>query len=342
MTTRILIAFVASACALDLPRLGAQSEGPDNFIPNQPQKKGASPGNSDSQSVKYGLILPSEKSSEAVKDEERNPFGKGDEDIHDLSGKSSNEETKIQEQLSRLRATGLSPGPSGLRVLFGDMWLAKDDVMPPVVKDQTLALRVNEITREAIQLVWLEKKFTGLPPRTLVIPVDLRATVHRVPHGELPEKAETKIESKAVKRATTVEMPAPIVALGDVGEARKVAKIAQATSSATTPTGPKSSSPAATPGSPAAKDSVIIAAAPGTLPRLDTPAVAQLSKKDLPSSASAPTEPLFAGPPAPPAESETPAAPAKTAPVTAPTEPAVWKQAIGLMENLVKLSEANK
>jgi hypothetical protein len=348
MTTRFLTALVVSACALLASRLPAQADGPDNFIPNQPQKQGATPGNADSQVAKYALLLPSEKSSEAVKEEERNPFGKSDDDVHDVSGKSSNEETKIQEQLSRLHATGLSPGPAGLRVLFGDMWLSKDDVMPPVVKDQTLALRVNEITRDSIQLVWLEKKFTGLPPRTLVIPVDLRATVRRVPHGQLPEKPETtKQESKALKRATAVELPAQIVALGDLSEARKMAKLAQATNTRTTPA---ASAPAAASGSPASKDAPGVAATAGAPPSPDAPPAAPETKAvSVPTPAGGTTDPLVAGPPAPPAASGDPAPPtqadAKPAgapPVPAPTEPMAWKRAMGLMENLVKLSEANK
>jgi hypothetical protein len=343
MTTRFIIAIIASVCALQASWSHAQSQGADNFIPNQPQKAGADPQSSESSVVKYVLLLPDEKSSETVKDIERNPFGKSDDELHDLGGKNSNEETKIQEQLSRLHATGLSPGPNGLRVLLGDMWLSKNDVMPPVVKDQTLALRVNEISRDAIQLVWLEKKFTGLPPRMLVIPVDLRATVRRVPHGQLPEKVESKVESKASKRATAVELPAPIAALSNPAETRKAAQMALAPANAR----PPSIAPA--PEAPPAKDSVIIAAAPGVLPRLDTQTPIPAARNNPAPPTSAAADPQIAGPPAPPAEAKTtmlgtqPAAPGvKAPPLPAATEPAAWKRAMGLMDELVKLSEAGK
>jgi TfoX/Sxy family transcriptional regulator of competence genes len=337
MTTRFPIAIVASACALLVPGLHAQSQGSDNFIPNQPQKAGADPLAAESRVVKYTLLLPDEKSSETVKDGERNPFGKSEDELHDIGGKSSNEETKIQEQLSKLHATGLSPGPGGLRVLFGDMWLSKNEVMPPVVKDQTLALRVSEVTRESIQLVWLEKKFTGLPPRMLVIPVDLRATVRRVPHGQLPEKVEAKAESKASKRATAVEIPTPIAANADPAEARKAARLALAPASPPAPEIPR------------AKDSVVIASAPGRLPRLDNQTPAPPAKNDPTPATSAATEAQIAGPPAPPSNVKTPvlgtetaASAAKTPPAPAANEPAAWKRAMGLMDQLVKLSEAGK
>jgi len=349
MTTRFLIAIVASACTLLTPGLRAQSQGADNFIPNQPQKAGANPKDTDSGVVKYALLLPDEKSSEAVKEGERNPFGKSEDELHDLGGKSSNEETKIQEQLSKLHATGISPGPNGLRVLFGDMWLSKNDVMPPVVKDQTLALRVNDVTRESIQLVWLEKKFTGLPPRLLVIPVDLRATVRRVPHGQLPEKVEAKAESTASKRATAVEIPTPIAATANPAEARKAAQMAQAPASAKAPANAQASASAQASETPAAKNSVIIASAPGKLPRLDSQPPTPAAKNEPAPPTSAVTEPQIAGPPAPPAEIKTPtpgaetaASAAKTSPMPAATEPAAWKRAMGLMDKLVKLSEAGK
>ncbi len=324
MITRSIIAIAACACVLQSSRLHAQSQGPDNFIPTQPPKSGADANAAESRAFKYVLLLPNEKSSESVKDAERNPFGRSDDELHDVGGKSSNEETKIQEQLAKLRATGLSPGPNGLRVLLGDMCLSKNDIMPAVVKDQTLALRVNELTRDAIHLVWLENKFTGLPPRFLIIPVDLRATVRRVPHGQLPEKSETKTESRASKRATAVELPAPIAARTNPAEARKPAQLALS------PMPPPATE------TKVAKDAMIITAAPGVLPGL--------GRKVTPPEIAGPP-----APPAPPAESttpevatQTPAAEAMNPPLPALTEPAAWKRAMGLMDNIVKLSEANK
>ncbi len=370
MTTRFFIALAATACALHASRPRAHSQGADNFIPDQPPKTGADTSAGDSHAVKYALLLPSEKSSETVKDGERNPFGSSDDSMRDSGGKSTSEETKIQEQLSRLRATGISPGPNGLRVLFGDMWLAKDDVVPAVIKDQTLALRVNEVSREAIQLMWMEKKFTGLPPRLLVLPVDLRATVRRVPHGQIPEEIEAKPESRASKRATAVELPVSIAANADLAEARKVSRLAPPPPSPDTPDSPATKEP-----------SVIIASTPGKLPFLggaaappetSTATSPQIAGPPAPAAVPDAAQTAAATPPQPPAAVPGPAAtpqpqdpglarstaatsgasnqPAESTASTGPaqpsvpttTEPAAWKRAMGLMENLVKLSEANK
>lgn len=356
MITRALTALAAFACALHVFPLPAQSESPDRFMPDNPQRTGSE--NSDSFSVKYTLLMPSEKSSELVAKEERNPFGKGDEEMRDVSGKSSSEETKIQEQLSKLHATGLSPGPNGLRVLFGDMWLSKNDVMPPVIRDQTLALRVNDVTREAIQLVWMEKKFTGLPPRLLVIPVDLRATVHRVPHGQVPEKTETnkQRESKASKLATAVEIPASALmaqSQSDPKASQTAAAAAPAEAppaSAPPPSAPPSTDPAPavasatkeTASSPATPDES--AAPPSENPLSDRlPKSFSMAQAKTTEPASAPQEAsarALAGQP-PPSVDDPSQSSAKPAAAPAP-EPASWKRAMGLMENLVKEAIANE
>lgn len=327
MNSRILIAIIVHACVLQAPWMHAQSQSPDNFIPTQPVASGDDAKSSESKEFKYILLLPGEKSSEAVKEAERNPFGKSDDEMQEPDGKSSNEETQIQEQLSLLRATGFSPGPDGLRVLFGDMWLSKNDIMPPVIKDQTLALRVNEITRDAIRVSWIEKKSTGLPPRVLVIPVDLRATVRRVPFGQVPEKDETKHESVASKRATAVEMPVVVLGHANPTEARKAAQLAMA-----------QMKPAVTKISEA-KDTASAQEAPAPVSYAET--------QD--SSVQAILEPEIAGPPAPPSADKAPLMAAqpdesagKKPAAQVVDDPPAWKRAMGLMENLVKLSEANK
>lgn len=327
MNMRILIAIAIHACVLQAFRVQAQSEAPDNFIPTLPPASGADAKSSDAKSFKYVLLLPNEKSSEAVKDADRNPFGKSEDEMQESDGKSSNEETQIQDQLSQLRATGLSPGPDGLRVLFGDMWLSKNDTMPPVIKDQTLALRVSEVTREAIRVVWVEKKSTGLPPRVLVIPVDLRATVRRVPNGQVPDKFETKQESNATKRATAVEMPVVVIGHANPVEARKAAQLAMAQ---IRPVATKISE---------AKEAAHVQEAPTAVSYADTQDARVKVIRDV----------EIAGPPAPPsddksrqlaAQPDSSAVKTSAAPVV--EDPPAWKRAMGLMENLVKLSEANK
>ena len=48
---------------------------------------------------------------------------------------------------------------------------------PQLLPEQTVALKVGSITAQAIELLWLEARPEGLPPRKLTIPVDLRPYV---------------------------------------------------------------------------------------------------------------------------------------------------------------------
>ncbi len=64
------------------------------------------------------------------------------------------EENQIRELLEKLRVVGVSPGRRGLRVMLGDMVLEPGVLVPQVLADQTIALRVASITPEAICLVW--------------------------------------------------------------------------------------------------------------------------------------------------------------------------------------------
>lgn len=138
--------------------------------------------------VEYTLLRPGDKTAEVVKEGERNPFGKSEDALKDLDVKGTNEENEIRDRLTRLRVVGVSPGSRGLRVMLGDMVLEPGELVPQVLPDQTVALRVGAITPRAIELVWVEVKPSGLPPRVLTIPVDLRPYVRYALKGQPNEK----------------------------------------------------------------------------------------------------------------------------------------------------------
>ncbi len=124
--------------------------------------------------VKYSLILPEEKNPETVKPEENNPF----ESATNTAEKDGNtEENRVRDQLLSMPVTGSSSGPDGIRVMLGSIRLATGDIVPPVLPDQQVRLRVKSISPTAIELVWMEKKPTGLPPKVLTINVDLSPRV---------------------------------------------------------------------------------------------------------------------------------------------------------------------
>lgn len=120
--------------------------------------------------VEYFLIKPDEKTSELVKDDEHNPFEAPSDAKKDQP--STSEENQVRDLLLSLPVVGVSPGQNGMRVLLGDIRLEAGTMVPQVIPNQNVQLRVNNVTADSIELVWVEKKPTGLPPRLLVIPID--------------------------------------------------------------------------------------------------------------------------------------------------------------------------
>lgn len=125
--------------------------------------------------VEYQLILPEEKIPESIKPTENNPFSKSAGKEED---ESSSEENAVRDLLLQLHISGVSNDASGnRRLMLGPMKLERGMVVPPVLPDQAVHLRVNAISEEALELVWIEKKNTGLPPRPLIIPFNVKPTI---------------------------------------------------------------------------------------------------------------------------------------------------------------------
>jgi hypothetical protein len=154
------------------------------------------------ESVKYSLLKPEDKTSEMLKPEERNPFGKSDDALRNANAKGTSEENNIRDRLALLRVVGASPGANGLRVMLGDMVLETGSEVPPVLVDQSVKLKVNKISTDAIELLWVEKKATGLPPRVLTLPVDLRPYVRYMLHGVPSDKNQWQKQSPDTETET--------------------------------------------------------------------------------------------------------------------------------------------
>lgn len=169
----------------------------ENFLPDTPVEQ-------KEEAIKYTLILPGEKAVETVREGERNPYSKSDSPLSQFDTKGSNEENEIRERLTRLRVVGVSPGVHGLRVMLGDMVLEPGVTVPQLLPEQTVSLRVGNITPRAIELVWVEKKPSGLPPRVLTIPVDLRPYVRTVLKGQANERNQWEKENSGVAGAPVI------------------------------------------------------------------------------------------------------------------------------------------
>lgn len=133
--------------------------------------------------LEYALIYPDEKAPELVKPEEENPFIA----LADLNAKEdtgSSEENTVKDRLLNMKVVGFSKRPKGYRVQLGDISLEEGMIVPPFLPDQSVALRVNSISDSEIEFVWLEKQRTGLPPRTLLMPIRMRPVVRQMLPGQ--------------------------------------------------------------------------------------------------------------------------------------------------------------
>lgn len=202
MKTRFLILLTLLA-ATAVPGQAQQME----FLPD-----GSPPPLPGGADVKYTLLKPEDKTSETVKEGEHNPYGKSDVEMRNMNQKGTNEENEIRERLEKLRVVGVSPGARGLRVMLGDMVLEPGLFVPQILPDQSLMLRVAHISTEAIELVWVEKKPTGLPARSMIITVDLRPYVRYKLMGQPTDKNQWEKEKSGGAGAVPVGVRFPEVA----------------------------------------------------------------------------------------------------------------------------------
>jgi hypothetical protein len=125
--------------------------------------------------LKYQLIMPDEKTPESVKPNEVNPFSKLSNLVED---DSSSEENQVKELLQSLPVAGVSTtAEGGKRVMLGGFKLERGTIVPQVLPGQTVKLRVNSVSDTALEMVWVEKKNTGLPPRMLIIPFNVKPSI---------------------------------------------------------------------------------------------------------------------------------------------------------------------
>lgn len=233
--------------------------------------------------VQYQLVLPEEKTPENVKPEEHNPF---ESETEALSRKSTGdtEENRVRDKLLKLPVVGTKRMADGrMRVLLGDIILETGHVVPPVLPDQMVELKVKNITSLYIELAWQEKRLTGLPPKIMTIPINISPQVRYQMFGQ------TEAESKDNKGPNAkMEMP-----LRD-----PAANTAAAPQSSPPPAVSAEPATAAPPRAQVVADDPL----PFSPPRLIEPpsAVPLSTPPPAQEMASTPAKPLEPAPPAPP------------------------------------------
>jgi hypothetical protein len=134
--------------------------------------------------VQYQYVLPEEKTPENVKPEEHNPFESENEALSRQSP-GDTEENRVRDKLLKLPVVGTKRMPDGrMRVLLGDIILETGGTVPPVLPEQLVELKVKNITAQYIELAWQEKRLTGLPPKLMIIPINITPQVRYQMFGQ--------------------------------------------------------------------------------------------------------------------------------------------------------------
>lgn len=127
-----------------------------------------------------------EKRPLSLKENERNPYAKrsAEEEVSQEEG-SNGEELRIREQLTKLRVTGRSHGPNGLRVLLGDIILEEGAILPQLLEDQSENLRVVELSEDTVVLGWLDIETNELTGKSMQVAYDLSPSVSIALQGQV-------------------------------------------------------------------------------------------------------------------------------------------------------------
>ncbi len=96
------------------------------------------------------------------------------------------------DKLLKLQVVGTVRLPDGrMSVLLGNIKLEAGKTVPPVLPDQMVELKVKNITTEYIELAWQEKRATGLPPKLMVIPINISPKVRYQMLGQSEEDTKS-------------------------------------------------------------------------------------------------------------------------------------------------------
>jgi hypothetical protein len=137
--------------------------------------------------VQYQLVLPEEKTPESVKPEEHNPF-ESESEAQNRLAPGDTEENRVRDKLLKLPVVGTVRMPDGrMSVLLGNIKLETGKIVPPVLPEQLVELKVKSITTQYIELAWQEKRATGLPPKLMIIPINISPKVRYQMLGQTDE-----------------------------------------------------------------------------------------------------------------------------------------------------------
>lgn len=160
--------------------------------------------------VQYQLVLPDEKTPENVKPDEHNPF-ESESEAQNRLAPGDTEENRVRDKLLKLPVVGTKRMTDGrMRVLLGNLILEPGATVPPVLPEQLVELKVKNITAQYIELAWQEKRATGLPPKLMVIPINIEPKVRYQMLGQTAEKGQAAKGPDAIMNLSLRDNTLPI------------------------------------------------------------------------------------------------------------------------------------
>jgi hypothetical protein len=147
--------------------------------------------------IRYQLILPDEKVPEQIKPTEHSPFTKQVEPQQNENVNS--EHNMVMSKLMAMKASGIVNKDSDYSVLLGSLQLKRGEIVPPVIPNQSVQVKVNSITPEAIDFVWVDEKMSkrGLSAATFSIKLDMKPRITVILPGAASADGKTNSASLA-------------------------------------------------------------------------------------------------------------------------------------------------
>jgi hypothetical protein len=131
-------------------------------------------------------LLPSDKEIEVLEEGERNPFGRrGPDPARVVIEDVETEESRLQTSYGRMEVSGFADGPYGRSVLLGRHKIFPGDVLPSILPRQTEVLRVEEITADRIELIFIERQ-SRPTPRKITLRYDITPKVRHLISTQIP------------------------------------------------------------------------------------------------------------------------------------------------------------
>jgi hypothetical protein len=125
-------------------------------------------------------MLPRERASLEVTDEERNPFGRrAPRQAAAQVQQVDVEEQTIRGILASMDINGFIEGSAGNTALLGSMVLRENSMLPQLVEGQIERLQVISVNPDAVEIGFLERD-GNLGSRTIRIPIRIRPDVRFV------------------------------------------------------------------------------------------------------------------------------------------------------------------